>query len=347
MVHRRPSTAVGLLCRARILTPRSRVGRHCPMRSGRTPGPRCTCGPRSSARSGWRRPPGPITPGTSRSTSRRAGSRRRRFPTARARSRSTFDFLDHAAPDPDRRGSGRGARARAAHPSRTSTARCSDGSAALGLDIGIRTLPSEIPDAIPFDADHEHASYDAEQATRFWRALVQADRVFKAFRARFIGKSSPVHFFWGSFDLAVTRFSGRRAPPHPGGVPNLPDWVAREAYSHEVSSCGFWPGGEALPEAVFYAYAYPEPEGFRDAPVRPAAAHYDADSGRVHPALRGGAAGAAPGMRRCSTSCRAPMRRPRTLAAGIAGRWSDPEQRGGMTDVRRPLRRQLRRQENR
>ena len=149
----------------------------------------------------------------------------------------------------------------------------------LGIEIGIRTLPCEIPDAIPFEHDHEHASYDGEQATRFWRALVQADRVFKGFRARFTGKASPVHFFWGSFDLAVTRFSGRGAPPHPGGVPNLPDWVAREAYSHEVSSCGFWPGGEALPEAVFYAYAYPEPGNFRDAIVRPAAAHYHSGLG--------------------------------------------------------------------
>ena len=150
---------------------------------------------------------------------------------------------------------------------------------ALGLDIRIRTLPNEIPDAIPFDVDRQHGTYSDEQATRFWRALVQADRVLKDFRSRFIGKSSPVHFFWGSFDLAVTRFSGRRAPPHPGGVPNLPDWVVREAYSHEVSSCGFWPGGEAMPQPVFYAYAYPEPDGFRTAPVRPASASYHADLG--------------------------------------------------------------------
>ena len=150
---------------------------------------------------------------------------------------------------------------------------------ALGLDTAIRTLPCEIPDAVPFETDREHCTYDAGQVTRFWRALVQADRVLKEFRARFQGKASPVHFFWGSFDLATTRFSGRRAPPHPGGVPNLPDWVAREAYSHEVSSCGFWPGGEALPEPVFYAYAYPEPAGFRTAPVRPAAARYEAGLG--------------------------------------------------------------------
>jgi hypothetical protein len=144
----------------------------------------------------------------------------------------------------------------------------------LGLDLAIRPMPSEIPDAVPLDQDRDHASYDADAAQRFWRALVQADRLFKEFRARFIGKSSPVHFFWGSFDLAVTRFSGRTAPPHPGGVPNLPDWVAREAYSHEVSSAGFWPGGDPLPEPVFYSYAYPEPPGFRTTPVRPADARF-------------------------------------------------------------------------
>ena len=147
----------------------------------------------------------------------------------------------------------------------------------LGLGVRIRTMPCEIPDCIPFDLDRHHRTYDAAQATRFWRVLVQADRVLKAFRARFLGKSSPVHFFWGSFDLAVTRFSGRRAPPHPGGIPNLPDWVAREAYSHEVSSCGFWPGGEAAPAPLFYAYAYPEPEGFKAAVVRPKAARYSAE----------------------------------------------------------------------
>ncbi len=150
---------------------------------------------------------------------------------------------------------------------------------ALGLDIGVRTLPCEIPNAIPFETDRVHGAYDAEQATRFWRALVQADRVLKQFRARFQGKASPVHFFWGSFDLTVTRFSGRKAPPHPGGVPNLPDWVTREAYSHEVSSCGFWPGGEVLTEPVFYAYAYPVPERFSAAPVGPTAARFNADLG--------------------------------------------------------------------
>lgn len=114
--------------------------------------------------------------------------------------------------------------------------------AALGIDVKIHNTPNEVVDGIRFDQDHQHAAYDAAYAKRFWQALVQADRVFKAFRAGFIGKCSPVHFFWGSFDLAVTRFSGRLAPQHPGGVPSCPDWVTREAYSHELSSCGFWPG---------------------------------------------------------------------------------------------------------
>ncbi len=149
----------------------------------------------------------------------------------------------------------------------------------LGLDIRIHTLPNEVADPIPFEKDRQHASYDPDYANRFWRILVQTDRVFKEFRARFIGKCSPVHFFWGSFDMAVTRFSGRTAPPHPGGVPHLPDVVAREAYSHEVSSCGFWPGGGPLPYPVFYSYAYPAPEGFKDAPVKPPGAFYSTDLG--------------------------------------------------------------------
>jgi hypothetical protein len=145
----------------------------------------------------------------------------------------------------------------------------------LGLDIAIDVHPNEVLEPIPFDQDEVHASYDADAVQRFWRALVQADRVFKRFRAGYIGKASPVHFFWGSFDLAVTRFSGRRAPPHPGGVPNCPDWITREAYSHELSSCGFWPGGEALPTPVFYAYAYPEPAGFATSAIRPPQAVYN------------------------------------------------------------------------
>jgi hypothetical protein len=147
----------------------------------------------------------------------------------------------------------------------------------LGLHVDIYRLPNEVADPIRFDQDEIHRSYDREYAHRFWQVLVQADRVFKEFRARFIGKCSPVHFFWGSPDLAVTRFSGRRAPEHPGGVPNLPDWVTREAYSHEVSSCGFWSGGDAVPYPVFYSYAYPEPAGFSAAPIKPDAAFYSTD----------------------------------------------------------------------
>jgi hypothetical protein len=136
--------------------------------------------------------------------------------------------------------------------------------AELNLAVAINTTPNEQEEAIPFEKDQEHRSYDAAAVRRFFAALLQADRLLKQFRAGFSGKCSPVHFFWGGFDLAVTRFSGRPAPEHPGGVPHLPDRVAREAYSHEVSSCGFWPGNEKLPEAAFYAYAYPEPEGFSD-----------------------------------------------------------------------------------
>lgn len=148
----------------------------------------------------------------------------------------------------------------------------------LGVAVRIHPMPNEVADPIPFDKDQTHATYDAAAAHRFWRALLQVDRVFKLFRTGFLGKASPVHFFWGSFDLAVTRFSGRPAPPHPGGVPGLPDAVTREAYSHEVSSAGFWPGGDAFPRAAFYSYAYPEPPGFRDRSVTPGA-HFDAALG--------------------------------------------------------------------
>jgi hypothetical protein len=141
----------------------------------------------------------------------------------------------------------------------------------IGITVRINDMPNEVPDPIRFPLDDTHKSYDPQAAHRFWRALVQADRVFKLFRSGFLGKASPVHFFWGSFDLAVTRFSGRRAPPHPGGVPGLPDPVTREAYSHEVSSAGFWPGSDAYPQAAFYAYAYPEPPGFREAQAPPGA----------------------------------------------------------------------------
>jgi hypothetical protein len=149
----------------------------------------------------------------------------------------------------------------------------------LGVPVSIHPRPNEVEKAIPFAEDREHASYDGEAAHRFWRALVQVDRVFEAFRAPFVGKCSPVHFFWGSFDLAVTRFSGRAAPAHPGGFPNMPDRITREAYSHEVSSAGFWPGGDASPTPIFYSYAYPTPDGFDAAKVLPEAAAWNADLG--------------------------------------------------------------------
>ena len=147
----------------------------------------------------------------------------------------------------------------------------------LNLDVKIHARPNEVADAIPFARDEMHAAYDPASVNRFWRVLVQSDRVFRAFRGRFVGKCSPVHLFWGALDLAVTRFSGRRAPAHPGGIPNLPDRVTREAYSHEVSSCGFWPGSGAVAYPAYYSYAYPEPEGFAKAAVRPAQAFYSPD----------------------------------------------------------------------
>ena len=150
--------------------------------------------------------------------------------------------------------------------------------AGVGVAVAINETPNEVPNPIRFSEDRMHGAYDAAAAHRFWRALVQADRIFKLFRTGFLGKASPVHFFWGSFDLAVTRFSGRRAPLHPGGAPGLPDAVAREAYSHEVSSAGFWPGAEAFPRAAFYSYAYPEPAGFRERPPTPGAT-FDATLG--------------------------------------------------------------------
>ncbi|QPN57787.1 hypothetical protein I1E95_06915 [Synechococcus sp. CBW1107] len=150
---------------------------------------------------------------------------------------------------------------------------------ALGLDVAIRTTPCEIVDPIPFERDTLHHHYDADAACRFWRALLQADRVFKEFRSRFLGKCSPVHFFWGSFDLAVTRFSGQLAPVHPGGIPNLPDWVTREAYSHQVISAGFWPGGGGAQAASFYSYAYPTPPGFSESAITPAEASWTATLG--------------------------------------------------------------------
>lgn len=143
----------------------------------------------------------------------------------------------------------------------------------LGMPVSIWTTPVEVQDRTPFEEDQKHAAYDAEYAQRVWRILVQSDRVLTKFRSRFIGKVSPIHFFWGAFDMAVTRFSGRPAPKHPG-VPNCGLFVMQEAYSHEVSSCGFWPGGGLVDEPAFYAYAYPEPQGFKDYPIQPPKAFY-------------------------------------------------------------------------
>jgi len=151
--------------------------------------------------------------------------------------------------------------------------------AELGIDVTIDETPNELPQPIRFSKDEQHASYDGDAVRRFSQVLNNADRVFKQFRTGFLGKASPVHFFWGSFDLAVTRFSGRLAPKHPGGVPHLSDDVAREAYSHEVSSAGFWPGGGAIEYPAFYSYAYPEPEGFRTTKVRPDAAFFSTELG--------------------------------------------------------------------
>ena len=142
------------------------------------------------------------------------------------------------------------------------------------INVKLWKMPVEVVNPIPFDQDRVHASYDPQSAERFWRILLSVDAVFNQFRAKFIGKSSPVHFFWGSFDLAVTRFSGRRAPERPGT-----DVITREAYSHEVSSVGFWPGGSGINNAAFYCYAAPAPQGFKDAPVGPKAAHYDTNLG--------------------------------------------------------------------
>jgi hypothetical protein len=184
-----------------------------------------------------------------------------------------FDFIDHALLIQ----TGDGGTWRLALEPRSVTEfhdRLMAALAELGIRVRIHGRPNEVADPIPFREDRVHAAYDADYAQRFWRVLLQADRVFKQFRTRFCGKVSPVHFFWGSFDHAVTRFSGRRAPPHPGGIPNLPDAVTREAYSHEVSSAGFWPGGGAVDYPAFYSYAYPAPAGFAAAPVRPDAAFF-------------------------------------------------------------------------
>lgn len=175
-----------------------------------------------------------------------------------------FDFVDHRLEVRTSDGRSR-ALALRAEPVATFYGRVIETLNALGLPAKIHGKPNEVAEAIPFARDQVHHAYDREYAGRFWRVLLESDRVMKQFRAGFIGKCSPVHFFWGGPDMAVTRFSGRTAPLHPGGIPNLPDAVAQESYSHEVSSCGFWPGGGPVPYPAFYAYAYPEPPGFADA----------------------------------------------------------------------------------
>jgi Family of unknown function (DUF5996) len=184
-----------------------------------------------------------------------------------------FDFIDHAL----RIQNSDGEKRRLALEPR-SVAEFHDALMAALAEVGIRVRihgrPNEVADPIPFREDRAHAAYDPDYAQRFWRVLLQADRVFKQFRTRFLGKVSPAHFFWGSFDHAITRFSGRTAPPHPGGIPNLPDAVTREAYSHEVSSAGFWPGGGAVDYPAFYSYAYPTPPDFAATPVQPEAAFF-------------------------------------------------------------------------
>lgn len=149
----------------------------------------------------------------------------------------------------------------------------------LQIDLKIRSVPVEIANPIPFEQDTLHATYEAEQVAAFHQALLNIQDIFMQFRGKFKGKCSPIHFFWGSFDLALSFFSGRKAPKHPGGIPGLPDWVAEDAYCREVSSCGFWTGSDALPEAAFYCYLYPEPEGYKTAKVQPQEAYY-------HQALR-------------------------------------------------------------
>jgi hypothetical protein len=184
-----------------------------------------------------------------------------------------FDFIDHLLKISTSDGASREF-ALAGHSVASFYATVIAALAELGIRVEIDETPNELPDPIKFPEDTQHASYDGEAVRRFFRILVNTNRVFKHFRTGFLGKASPVHFFWGSFDLAVTRFSGRRAPRHPGGVPHLPDDVVAEAYSHEVSSAGFWPGGGAIDYPAFYSYAYPEPDGFRAAKVRPDAAFF-------------------------------------------------------------------------
>jgi hypothetical protein len=187
-----------------------------------------------------------------------------------------FDFIDHRLVIESTDGT-TGGFALDPQPVSTFYRRLMDALHRLALPVRIRAKPNEIVDAVPFADDAVHRSYDADAVQRFWRILVQTDRIMKTFRGRFLGKCSPVHLFWGAMDIAATRFSGRGAPVHPGGIPNLPDTVTQEAYSHEVSSCGFWPGTAPIDYPAFYSYAYPEPSGFAAERVRPEGAFYSAD----------------------------------------------------------------------
>lgn len=189
-----------------------------------------------------------------------------------------FDLVDHQVLIEDSRGERRSIALRPVSVA-AFYGEVMDSLASLGLAVHIWTTPVEVESLIPFERDHQHASYDPDYARRFWQILVETDRVFREFRSRFIGKVSPVQFFWGSFDLAVTRFSGRRAPAYTGGAYNVGRKVMEEAYSHEVSSLGFWPGGGAVPYPAFYSYATPEPAGFRGASVTPGGAFYSNDLG--------------------------------------------------------------------
>jgi hypothetical protein len=189
-----------------------------------------------------------------------------------------FDFLDHVLYLRVSDGTTRAVRL-AARPVADFYAEYMETLRALGLEVRLYGAPVEVPVSIPFDQDREHASYDPDAAARWWRILIQADRVMKRFRGRFLGKASPVHFFWGSFDLAATRFSGRRAPRHGGGAPNCPDYVMVEAYSHECSSCGIWPGGGDLRGPTFYSYAYPAPAGYAERRIGPETARYSQELG--------------------------------------------------------------------
>ena len=184
-----------------------------------------------------------------------------------------FDFIDHILRSSDSDGAQRQF-ALAGQSVASFYAGVMAALAEIGVDVTIDDMPNELPEPIKFPLDQKHATYDPDAVRRFFQILVNADRVLKQFRTGFLGKASPVHFFWGSFDLAVTRFSGRRAPRHPGGVPNLPDAVACEAYSHEECSAGFWPGSGAIDHPAFYSYTYPEPTGYRAIKARPDAAFF-------------------------------------------------------------------------